>query len=287
VQFGRGERDVGSRPELTSAMILLVVEDNPTDLMLIQARLHHSFPKARIMNADDPHQLKESLKCDNCDVVITDYWLGWTDGLSVLQRVRERWPRVRVIFLTGNGGEEVVAGAFKYGLYHYLLKPDGFDELTAVAGAAFESKRREDAHELMARIVESFPAGVHSVSPTGTIIAINAAARALYGYSDDEIIGRSFEALLPAELRGKILRLHEQALAGEVVPRFPTVNLRSDGTEVAAAMTLVPIRGADGAVLCVAYIATPIAEADTVAPGDPRPAPSAPVSARQATESAK
>ncbi|HYL58891.1 MAG TPA: response regulator [Candidatus Acidoferrales bacterium] len=267
-------------------MILLVVEDNPTDLMLLQARLHHSFPKARIMYADDPHQLKESLKCDNCDVVVTDYWLGWTDGLSVLQRVRERWPRVRVIFLTGNGGEEVVAGAFKYGIYHYLLKPDGFDEITAVAGAAFESKRREDAHELMARIVESFPSGVHSVSPAGTIIAINAAARALYGYADDQIIGRSFEALLPAGLRDKHRLLHEQALAGEVVPRFPTVNLRRDGTEVASAMTMVPIRGADGGVLCVAYIANPIADVDAAASADSRPERSALASARQPTESA-
>ncbi len=255
-------------------MVLLVVEDNPTDLMLIQARLHHSFPKARIMNADDPRQLKESLKCDNCDVVVTDYWLGWTDGLSVLQRVRERWPRVRVIFLTGNGGEEVVAGAFKHGLYHYLLKPDGFDEITAVAGAAYESKRREDAHELMARIVESFPAGVHGVSPAGTIIAFNAAARTLYGYSDDEIIGHRFEILLPAELRAKTLLLHDRALAGEIVPQFPTVHLRSDGAEVAGAMTMVPIRGADGSVLGVACIATPIADPDrTISASDPRPTP--------------
>jgi PAS domain S-box-containing protein len=271
-------------------MILLVVEDNPTDLMLLQARLHHSFPKARIMYADDPHQLKESLKCDNCDVVVTDYWLGWTDGLSVLQRVRERWPRARVIFLTGNGGEEVVAGAFKYGLYHYLLKPDGFDEITAVAGAAFESKQREDAHELMARIVESFPAGVHSVSPEGTIIAINAAARALYGYADDEIIGRHFEVLSPVELREKTRLLHAQALSGEVVSRFPTMNRRSDGTEVAGAMTLVPVRGADGGVLCVACIATPEPEAETTAsPADAQPTPPAPApaSARQPTESAE
>jgi PAS domain S-box-containing protein len=263
-------------------MDLLVVEDNPTDLMLIQARLRHSFPKARIMNADDPRQLKESLKCDNCDVVVTDYWLGWTDGLSVLQRVRERWPRVRVIFLTGNGGEEVVAGAFKHGLYHYLLKPDGFDEITAVAGAAYESKRREDSHELMAMIVESFPAGVLSVSPAGTIIAINAAARSLYGYSVDEIIGHRFEVLLPTELRDKNRLLHERAMVGEMVPQFPTVHLRSDGAKIAGAMTIVPIRGADGSVLCVACIATPIANLDgAISTPDPGPTPSLRVSARQ------
>ncbi len=74
----------------------------------------------------------------SCDVVITDYWLGWSDGLSVLQQVRERWPRVRVIMLTGNGGEEVVAGAFKHGLHQYLLKPDGFEDIVPVVRTAFE-----------------------------------------------------------------------------------------------------------------------------------------------------
>jgi len=96
--------------------------------MVIQARLRRAFPSAQIVAADDPNGLSEHLKHDRCDIVITDYWLGWSDGLSILQRVRDRWPRSRVIMLTGNGGEEVMADAFKHGLYHYLLKPDGFDE---------------------------------------------------------------------------------------------------------------------------------------------------------------
>src|SRR5579863_9559583 len=191
-------------------MDLLLVEDNPTDKMVIQARLRHGFPGAQILAADDPIGLNEHLRRNGCDIVITDYWLGWSDGLSVLQRVRERWPRARVIMLTGNGGEEVVAGAFKYGLFHYLLKPDGFDELVSVTGAAMESKRREDYHELMTMIVDSIPDGVHSVDASGTITAANAAARRMYGYNDGELemVGRSNENLVPAARRGEIRRLY-------------------------------------------------------------------------------
>jgi DNA-binding NtrC family response regulator len=93
-------------------MDLLLVEDSPTD-RLMHNRLHRAFPKAQIAIADDAHRLADVLGEDNCDVVVTDYWLGWSDGLSVLQGVKEKWPRVRVIILTGNGGEEVVAEAFK------------------------------------------------------------------------------------------------------------------------------------------------------------------------------
>jgi PAS domain S-box-containing protein len=223
--------------------------------------LRRGFPNARTAIVDDLHQLRESLKAENCDVVITDYWLGWSDGLSVLQQVRERWPRVRVIMLTGNGGEEVVAGAFKYGLYQYLIKPDGFEDIAAVSRAAFESKQREAAHELMASIVDSIPDGVHSVDASGVITAMNPSARLIYGYPDAEIVGRTFEILLPPNLRDQVRRLHEQALCGAIVARFPTVQLRSDGSEIAVAMTIIPVRGIDGATTCVAFIATPMPDA--------------------------
>ncbi|MGD1029393.1 response regulator [Candidatus Binatus soli] len=238
-------------------MDLLLVENHPTDRMLIQARLRRAFPSARILAADGPLHFNEHLKRDNCDIVVTDYWLGWIDGLSVLQRVRERWPRTRVIMLTGNGGEEVAASAFKHGLYQYLLKPDGFDELVAVAAAAMESKRREDFHELMAMIVNSFPDGVHSVDAAGIITATNAAARQIYGYEETEIVGRTNEILLPAGRRGEIRRLHERAFGGEIVPRFSTLQVRRDGAEIAVAMTIVPMRDGAGAVSNVACITTP------------------------------
>ena len=238
-------------------MYLLLVEDNPTDRMVIQTRLRHAFPGALILAADDPIGLNEHLKRDGCDIVITDYWLGWSDGLSILQRVRERWPRSRVIMLTGNGGEEVVAGAFKHGLYHYLLKPDGFEELAAVTEAAMESKRREDFLELMAIMVNSIPDSVHSVDAAGTITAINAAARRMYRYVDIEIVGLANEVLLPAGRREEIRRLHERVLCGETVPRFATLQVRSDGAQIPVVMSILPMRGGDGAVSGVVCMAAP------------------------------
>jgi PAS domain S-box-containing protein len=237
-------------------MYMLLVEDNPTDRMVIQARLRHAFPNAEILAADDPIGMNEHLKRDGCDIVITDYWLGWSDGLSILQRVRKRWPRSRVIMLTGNGGEEVVAGAFKHGLYHYLLKPDGFEELAAVTGAAMESKRREDFNELMAMVVNSIPDGVHSVDVAGRITAINLAARKMYGYAELEILGLANEILLPAGARDETRRMHDRALGGEIIPRFPTWQVRSDGAEIPVSMTIVPMRQGERPISNVAFIAT-------------------------------
>jgi PAS domain S-box-containing protein len=238
-------------------MDLLLVENSPTDRMLIQARLRRAFPSAQISTPDGLFQLNEHLRRDCCDIVITDYWLGgWSDGLSVLQRVRERWPRARVIMLTGNGGEEVVASAFNHGLYRYLLKPDGFYEIVAATAAAMKSKRREDFQELMAMVVNSLPDGVHTVDAAGIITAANAAARQIYGYEGTEMVGRTNEILLPAARRGEVRWLHARAFGGEIVSRFPTLQVRSDGAEIAIAMTILPIRDGDGVVSNVACITT-------------------------------
>ena len=74
-------------------------------------------------------------------------------------------------------------------------------------------------------------------------------------------MGRSNQQLVPTSLRGEIRRLHERAFGGEVVSRFPTLQVRNDGTEVAVAMTIVPMRDSAGAVSSVACIATPIGNA--------------------------
>src|SRR5215469_2015673 len=236
-------------------MDLMLVEDNPTDRMVIQARMRHGFLNAQILAADNEDRFTEHLGRSGCDVVVTDYWLGWSDGLSVLQRVHERWPRTRVIMLTGNAGEEVVASAFKYGLYYYLVKPDGFDDLVPVIGAAIRSKRREDSYDLMAAIFNTIPEAVHCVDAAGNIAAMNAAASQMYGYTDLDIVGRTNEILLPAARRDEVRKLLARAFSGETVPHFQTMQLHSEGIEIPVTMTILPLSRGDSAIACVACIA--------------------------------
>ena len=242
-------------------MDLLIVEDSPTDSLVLRTRMRRAFPRARIHVAVDLPNLKSQLKRARCDVVITDYWLGWSDGLSVLQRVRDKWPTSRVIFLTGNGGEEIVAGALKYGLFRYLLKPDGFEEVIAVTREAYLAKQREDSFAVLASVVDVIPHAVHCLDSNGLVFAANEAARHLYGYPDDKLVGRSFELILPPNLREEAWRLHAQAFGGNTVGRFTTTRIRSDGSEVAVEMTMVPVRGFDGQIGGVACIAAPIDKA--------------------------
>jgi PAS domain S-box-containing protein len=223
-------------------MDLLLVDDSPTDRMVMQAKVQRAFPDVRVSSVGEQFELTESMRRDNCDVVITDYWLGWGDGLSVLQRVRRRWPRCRVIFFTGNGGEEVVAEAFKYGLFYYLLKPDGFENLVPVIRTALEAKRREDNYELLSSVMASIPEGVYSVDSERLITTWNAGAARMLGYTPAEIIGLNCEILVPPNLRAEEHRLMGRAAMGEVIAAMQTVRLRRDGLPVNVCLSISPIR---------------------------------------------
>ena len=57
------------------------------------------------------------------DVVLLDIWMPEFDGLEVLKRVREQFPNVMVIMMSGHGSVETGVKAMKLGAYDYLEKP--------------------------------------------------------------------------------------------------------------------------------------------------------------------
>jgi PAS domain S-box-containing protein len=223
--------------------------------MVMQAKVQRAFPEVRVLSVGEQFELTEIMRRDNCDVVITDYWLGWGDGLSVLQRVRRRWPRCKVIFFTGNGGEEVVAEAFKYGLFYYLLKPDGFEKLVPVIQTALDAKRRDDNFELIASVVASIPEGVYSVDSDRAVTTWNSGAVRMLGYTAAEIVGRDSEILVPPSLRSEELGLMIRALSGEVIAPRETVRLRRDGIPINVRLSISPFR-LDGRSISGAAVVT-------------------------------
>jgi PAS domain S-box-containing protein len=241
-------------------MNILLVEDSPTDRMVLHNRLRRALPNMRFWVAGEAYQFSEYLKEENCDVTITDYWLGWSDGLSVLQRVRQRWPRSKVIMLTGNGSEEIVAEALKHGLFQYLLKPYGVEDLVTVTRTALEARRYEEQHALLDSIFDSIVDGVFSVDPSGVITSWNRAAEQMFGHPGSEIVGQRFDVLLPPSLCDETRRLHDLVLGGEAIPELEVVRLRRDGSAAHLTITLTPIRsngsGITG-IVCVAHARHP------------------------------
>ena len=234
--------------------VFLVVEDNSVERAVLSARLSRAFPDATVTVAAEAHELVEHLRRPRCDVVVTDYWLGWSDGLSVLQRSKRRWPNCRVIMLTGNGGEDLASQALKLGLHAYLLKPEGLEGLIPAVESAVEIKRREEWLELHGSIVTSLPEAVFSTCTGRTVTSWNLAAERLYGYSAEEIVGREADSLVAPHMLSETLRIEGRVLEGEAMTQVPSVHVRKDGKRIDVSIALAPIRNEHGEIDGVARI---------------------------------
>jgi CheY-like chemotaxis protein len=69
------------------------------------------------------------------DVVITDIYMPDGDGLEVIRQLRHEFPALKILAVSGRGGQEEMLSAAKLlGADGILLKPVGVEELlTAVA----------------------------------------------------------------------------------------------------------------------------------------------------------
>lgn len=86
----------------------------------------------------------EMLKHDVPDVMVLDLRMPGLDGLEVLRRVKEAYPRVEVIIMTGHGSDRDEDAARRLGAFEYLCKPVEFQRLLDTIRRAGEASRGND-----------------------------------------------------------------------------------------------------------------------------------------------
>jgi len=112
------------------------------------------------------------------------------------------------------------------------------------AGAA--RARAREITERLAAIVASSGEAIISQSLDGRIETWNRGAEALFGYLAEEIVGRTVASLLPADKMDEERRLAARVAAGESVVQYQATHVHRDGSVLDVAVTLSPIRGAEG-----------------------------------------
>ena len=75
------------------------------------------------------------------DVVLTDIKMPEMDGWTLLKKIREQYPDIFVIAITGYGSIEDAVRAMKLGAYDYLQKPFDFDLIKILLEKIVEHRR--------------------------------------------------------------------------------------------------------------------------------------------------
>ena len=101
----------------------------------------------------------------------------------------------------------------------------------------------------LAAIIEYSDEAVVTKTAGGIVIDWNHGAEALYGYTAEEMIGRSISRLFAPDHYPEYLRIMRRIRQGEMVASFDTVRRRKDGTSINVSVNIVPIEARDGDVV--------------------------------------
>ncbi len=145
--------------------------------------------------------------------------------------------------------------------------PDGgnSDAVRALRDELDDLRREEaDLHSraaqarFLASIIESSDDAIISETLDGIIQSWNVSAERMFGYTEDEAVGRHVSMLIPPDRRIEEERTIAQVASGERVNHFDTVRLNARGKRIPVALTVSPIKDAAGKIVAASMIARDI-----------------------------
>ncbi len=89
------------------------------------------------------------LEHEPVDLVLLDIWMPGIDGMEVLERIKELYPRLPVIMISGHGTIETAVQATRLGAYDFIEKPLSYDKVILAINNALRLSRLEEENNML------------------------------------------------------------------------------------------------------------------------------------------
>jgi two-component system sensor histidine kinase VicK len=123
-----------------------------------------------------------------------------------------------------------------------------------------EQKKAFEVAQRMASMVEFSREAIVDGTLEGIITSWNPAAERMFGYSGEEMIGKSGRFVLPKDRTDEAIPVLARIRAGQYVEHLETMGIRRDGTVFPVTLSVAPIRDTDGAIVGFFAIADDVTE---------------------------
>ena len=126
-------------------MRILIADDEAFVVEGLTLLLHQNLPQVEIMTADNGRSALAVLRERGAepDLLITDLNMPLMDGIELSQQIRRRYPRCRIMIISGYEDFEAARSAIELGALRYMLKPINHTEMVAYVRSVLEDVVRE------------------------------------------------------------------------------------------------------------------------------------------------
>ncbi|HBO84819.1 MAG: Fis family transcriptional regulator [Deltaproteobacteria bacterium GWC2_42_11] len=102
-----------------------------------------------VILAKDGAEALKKIAVNKPDLILLDIWMPGMDGTEVLREIKDRYPSVAVIMISGHGNIETAVKTTKMGAYDFIEKPLSLDKVVLTINHALEHKRLEEENNAL------------------------------------------------------------------------------------------------------------------------------------------
>jgi PAS domain S-box-containing protein len=223
----------------TASISVLHVDDEPDFADLAADMLEREDDRFAVASATSASVGLERLAVDDFDCIVSDYDMPGQNGIEFLEQVRDEFPDLPFILYTGKGSEEVASDAISAGVTDYLQKGSGTSQYAVLANrirnavenyyAQIELADREQRLNLF---FEQSPLGVIEWNENFDVVRMNDAVEEILEYAEDNLAGRSWEAIVPESDRDAVAEVVADLLENKGGYHSINENVRKDGEQI-------------------------------------------------------
>jgi len=239
----------------------LVIDENPTDRQRIAGILQAAFDTVECLEISTPQELGEILTRPNIDLIISEYQLSWTNGLTLLKNLQSCFPSKPILICTDSGNEDIAVAVMKAGASDYLRKvsletrlipavresllpgelfSSGIPPIPVTVAAATQTCRLDTSDDERFQVMaDALPAYISYVDTEERYRFNNAAHEKWYGLTREQLYGRTLKEMIGPQSYARDQKHIQAALSGQQV-RFEVAITAPDGSAHTHQIEFIP-----------------------------------------------
>lgn len=213
---------------------VLLVDDNERWATFTAEELERREPSLRVELALGANEALSAIREADHDCLVVDYRMPETNGIQLIERVREERPELPVILVTGEGSETVAARAIDVGVTDYLPKDPKIDQTPVLVGKIRNAVERralrraiEDSERRYRTVIEQSRDAI-VILREGRILFCNERFAEFTDSSIDDLVGTRFVETFVHEADRERFRGIDREILTDGVHRIRLVT--GDGT---------------------------------------------------------